>query len=208
MPLLASLGQSQAQVLVAPTVVEPDDGVDEQVTEAEEVEEITECVICFVNPIGAKMVPCGHTHFCLDCAGLIFAGAVDPNPRCPVCRTQVTGIAEVAADEAADQQEERREALRDAHPYSLILAAHRRGSAPQVLVSTPARAASYVWGTWSGTSGDGICYDTLADGYDDSIADAGDSDLAGSTEGSCESAAPASERQGQMPQMPTRMERG
>ena len=63
------MGQgSTEQVIIAPTAIEPDDeGMDAEVTEdmEEDVEEIMECVICFTNPIGAKMMPCGHAHFCL-----------------------------------------------------------------------------------------------------------------------------------------------
>ena len=129
--------QQEEQVLIAPSLVEDDMQVDEgyENDEAFEAEEGGECVICLVAAITTKLMPCGHAHFCQDCAGLIFAGAVDANPRCPVCRLAVTGIAEVMIEEVREQQVERTEAIRDANPYAIILMA-RRGN--QQLLGTPA----------------------------------------------------------------------
>ena len=119
--------QQEEQVLIAPSLVEDDMQVDEgfENDEAHEAEEGGECVICLVAAITTKLMPCGHAHFCQDCAGLIFAGAVDANPRCPVCRLAVTGIAEVMIEEVREQQVERTEAIRDANPYAIILMARR-----------------------------------------------------------------------------------
>ena len=148
-------------MVIAPSVVEPgqahEQGVtesgadnmeedygaedDEQLAEAFETEEGNECIICLVAAVTAKMVPCNHAHFCMDCAGLIFAGAVDREPRCPVCRENITGISELDGEEARDQEHERRDARRDAHPYAVIVAAHRRGSAPTLAGHLPAPAA-------------------------------------------------------------------
>eukprot|EP00959_Pyramimonas_sp_CCMP1952_P001229 24593-Pyramimonas_sp.AAC.1 len=33
------------------------------------------CIICLEREVTTKAMPCGHTHFCLDCAGLIYNGA-------------------------------------------------------------------------------------------------------------------------------------
>ena len=157
-----SASSPSSEVIVAPSVVESgqidDHGVtangaqDEEMgygdyeeyeehDEAFESEEGSECVICLTAAVNAKMLPCEHAHFCMDCAGLIFAGAVDREPRCPVCRTEITGISEIVAEEARDQEGERREARRNANPYAIILQAHRRGSASQLAGAIPAPAA-------------------------------------------------------------------
>ena len=47
----------------------------------------------------------------------------------------------IVAEEARDQEGERREARREANPYAIILRAHRRGSASQLAGAIPAPAA-------------------------------------------------------------------
>ena len=89
------------QVIIAPSVVEADaSGTDEQITDCTEITEEMEndaCIICRRAVASVMMVPCGHAHYCMTCAGMIYAGAVDEEPRCPVCRLAVTGLSEVGA---------------------------------------------------------------------------------------------------------------
>ena len=135
-------------MIIAPSVVEDRPATDgnRQDEEEYEAEEGQECVICLVSAITTKLMPCGHAHFCQACAALIFAGAVDENPRCPCCRLAVTGIAEVVLEEVQAQQVERTEAIRDANPYAIILMAHRRGSHEQLLLSSPAATSQQAVG--------------------------------------------------------------
>ena len=60
------------------------------------------CVICLGSPATTKLQPCGHLQFCLDCAGLIVAGAVSDPAVCPLCRHPVSGL-EQAPEEAMQE---------------------------------------------------------------------------------------------------------
>ena len=68
------------------------------------------CIICLESEVTTKVMPCGHTHFCLDCAGLICNGAVGDPPRCPLCRELVTTIEQATQENIAEQVHERPQA--------------------------------------------------------------------------------------------------
>ena len=67
------------------------------------------------------MDPCGHCHFCTQCAALILAGAVSWVPQCPVCRGNVTGITQVDDRTAAIQAPERSAAALAAQSYQSVM---------------------------------------------------------------------------------------
>ncbi|XP_051864811.1 RNA-binding E3 ubiquitin-protein ligase MEX3C [Pristis pectinata] len=46
-----------------------------------------DCVVCFESEVIAALVPCGHNHFCMECANRICD---KEEPVCPVCNTRVT----------------------------------------------------------------------------------------------------------------------
>ncbi|GCB69497.1 RNA-binding E3 ubiquitin-protein ligase MEX3C [Scyliorhinus torazame] len=46
-----------------------------------------DCVVCFESEVIAALVPCGHNHFCMECANRICN---QEEPKCPVCNTPVT----------------------------------------------------------------------------------------------------------------------
>ncbi|XP_038646450.1 RNA-binding E3 ubiquitin-protein ligase MEX3C [Scyliorhinus canicula] len=46
-----------------------------------------DCVVCFESEVIAALVPCGHNHFCMECANRICD---QEEPKCPVCNTPVT----------------------------------------------------------------------------------------------------------------------
>ncbi|XP_078054110.1 RNA-binding E3 ubiquitin-protein ligase MEX3C-like [Mustelus asterias] len=46
-----------------------------------------DCVVCFESEVIAALVPCGHNHFCMECANRICDKG---EPKCPVCNTPVT----------------------------------------------------------------------------------------------------------------------
>ncbi|GCC31184.1 hypothetical protein chiPu_0009641 [Chiloscyllium punctatum] len=46
-----------------------------------------DCVVCFESEVIAALVPCGHNHFCMECANRICD---KEDPKCPVCNTPVT----------------------------------------------------------------------------------------------------------------------
>ncbi|XP_067886724.1 RNA-binding E3 ubiquitin-protein ligase MEX3C [Heterodontus francisci] len=46
-----------------------------------------DCVVCFESEVIAALVPCGHNHFCMECANRICD---KEEPKCPVCNTPVT----------------------------------------------------------------------------------------------------------------------
>ena len=62
------------------------------------------CVICLENPVKARLLPCLHAHFCVDCAALIVAGAaaVTDTPQCPLCRADITGMEQAPEDAITD----------------------------------------------------------------------------------------------------------
>ena len=64
----------------------------------------------------------------------MYSGEVDQDPRCPVCREPITGIAGVGPEEVRGQERDRAAARfyirKDADPYSLFLMASRRDFAP------------------------------------------------------------------------------
>eukprot|EP00929_Paragymnodinium_shiwhaense_P045052 TRINITY_DN23066_c1_g1_i1.p1 TRINITY_DN23066_c1_g1~~TRINITY_DN23066_c1_g1_i1.p1 ORF type:complete len:427 (+),score=73.08 TRINITY_DN23066_c1_g1_i1:71-1351(+) len=47
-----------------------------------------ECVVCYEQPIGACLLPCGHVAMCGDCAGKV--------DFCPICRTEISQVAYAA----------------------------------------------------------------------------------------------------------------
>ncbi|XP_059845704.1 RNA-binding E3 ubiquitin-protein ligase MEX3C [Hypanus sabinus] len=46
-----------------------------------------DCVVCFESEVIAALVPCGHNHFCMECANRICD---KEEPVCPVCNALVT----------------------------------------------------------------------------------------------------------------------
>lgn len=54
------------------------------------------CVVCLGNPITTMFEPCNHLKFCRDCADIIMIPQLNEfdeeiTPKCPVCRTILTG---------------------------------------------------------------------------------------------------------------------
>uniref|UniRef100_F7DEF2 Neuralized E3 ubiquitin protein ligase 3 n=1 Tax=Equus caballus TaxID=9796 RepID=F7DEF2_HORSE len=48
-----------------------------------------ECTICFQHAANTCLIPCGHTHFCSDCAWRVFSDTA----KCPVCRWEMEAVA-------------------------------------------------------------------------------------------------------------------
>jgi hypothetical protein len=47
------------------------------------------CLLCLIpRTVAYAFVPCGHQHCCQECCDRLLEAA---NPRCPYCRTQITG---------------------------------------------------------------------------------------------------------------------
>mmetsp|Transcript_13443 Transcript_13443/g.40569 ORF Transcript_13443/g.40569 Transcript_13443/m.40569 type:complete len:313 (-) Transcript_13443:103-1041(-) len=49
-----------------------------------------ECILCYDRPTTHALIPCGHQHFCEECASML--------DRCPVCRASCTATLRVYSD--------------------------------------------------------------------------------------------------------------
>lgn len=53
-----------------------------------------ECLLCVEREANAALVPCGHAHFCYDCASRLREGQ---SPLCPICNTLVSQVLRIFA---------------------------------------------------------------------------------------------------------------
>ncbi|XP_004483645.2 E3 ubiquitin-protein ligase NEURL3 [Dasypus novemcinctus] len=76
-PAASLLPTAQPWLLGDEATPEPEGGAEE------------ECVICFHRVADARLVPCGHAHFCSSCAWRVYRDVA----TCPLCRRAVEAVA-------------------------------------------------------------------------------------------------------------------